>query len=446
MKKILFTFVLAMVASLGYSQLSATRELDSLFTTYDKNGLFFANVLLKRDGKTLYQGTSGYQDLAAGIKNNSQTQMLIGSITKTYTAVVILQLVEEGMLQLDDKLAKYYSEIPNAGRITLEALLRHRSGLFNYTDAPSFASEVTSSVSKDDILERFKRLDTLFTPDTQFRYSNTNYLLLGYIIEKVTGDSYENQLRKRIIDRLGLRATYYGRPVDRKNFARSYADNGKEWIAAPIDWNTSWIGGAGAITATAADLALFFESLFGGHLISAESLARMTRLKDDYGLGLMAVPYGEKRFYGHGGHIEHFNSMAAYNPEDKTMIVNLVNAEKRFPANDISIQLLNATYGYPVEYPDLSDRKEVSVETTVLKGYEGTYAAPGFPLEIQVFVKEGRLYGQATGQGAFPLTAYSDTNFEFPQAKIGMNFFEKDGRRAFHFSQGPAKFDFVRKP
>lgn len=85
---------------------------------------------------------------------------------------------------------------------------------------------------------------------TQFRYSNFNYLLLGYIIEKVTGDSYESQLRKRIIDRLGLKATCYGHPADRKNFARSYAHNGKEWIATPTDWNTSWIGGAGAITAT----------------------------------------------------------------------------------------------------------------------------------------------------------------------------------------------------
>ncbi len=431
---------------MSYSQLPATRELDSLFTIYDKNELFFANVLLRRDGKTLYQGTSGYQDLEAGIKNNPQTQVLIGSITKTYTAVIILQLAGEGMLQLDDKLAKYYPEIPNAGRITLETLLRHRSGLFNYTDTPEFADEVTSSVSKDDVLERFKRLDTLFTPDTQFRYSNTNYLLLGFIIEKVTGDSYENQLRKRIIDRLGLKETYYGRPADRKNFARSYVNNGKEWIATPMEWNTDWAGGAGAVAATAADLALFFEGLFGGNLVPAESLARMTTLKDGYGLGLIAVPYGQKQFYGHGGRIEHFNSVAAYNPEDKTMLVNLVNSERRFSPNDISIQLLNAAYGYPVEFPDLTERKEVAIETTVLTRYEGTYAAPGFPLEIHVFVKEGRLHGQATGQGAFPLTAYSDTSFEFPQAKIELNFFEKDGRQAFHFSQGPAKFDFVRKP
>src|SRR5690606_5019294 len=103
--------------------------------------------------------------------------------------------------------------------------------------------------------------------------------------------------------------------------------------------------------------------------------------------------------------------------EDKTLLVTLVNSENRLSPNDISIQLLNAAYGHPVEFPDLTERKEVSVETSVLSRYEGSYAAPGFPLEIRVFVKDGRLYGQATGQGAFPLTAYSETSFEFPQAR-----------------------------
>src|SRR5690606_32712343 len=102
-------------------------------------------------------------------------------------------------------------------------------------------------------------------------------------------------------------------------------------------------------------------------------------------LGLIAVPFGQKRFYGHGGRIEHFNSMAAYNPEDKTLLVTLVNSENRLSPNDISIQLLNAAYGHPVEFPDLTERKEVSVETSVLSRYEGSYAAPGFPLEIRVF-------------------------------------------------------------
>ncbi len=446
MRNLLLAVILLGTISCTSAQTVDTKALDSLFSVYDQKELFFVDAMVKRDGALLYQGSAGYQDREAGIKNSPQTQFLIGSITKTYTATIIMQLVEEGKMKLDDKLARFYPGIPNADQITLTMLLRHRSGLFNYTSSPTFMQEVAGPMPKAQLLERFKTLKIDFAPDAKYEYSNTNYMLLGYIIEEITGDTYENQLQQRILTKLGLKDTFYGRPADRKNFARSYLTDGAKWVATKPEWNMDWAAAAGGIATTTSDLAQFYEALFNGKLVSAESLAQMMEIKEGYGFGLTTAPYGNKTLYGHGGGIESFSSVVWYDPADKTLIVQVVNGQKQLSPNDISIQLLNAAYGNPIEYPDLTAKTTVAVEEAVLRRYEGNYAAAGFPLDIKVSVQNGKLFGQATGQGAFPLTAYSETSFGFETAGIAMNFFDKDGQPAFHFSQGPAKFDFVRKP
>jgi D-alanyl-D-alanine carboxypeptidase len=423
-----------------------TRQLDSLFRFYDKNQLFFVNVLLKRDGKVLFQGSSGYQDLVAQTKNNPQTQFLIGSITKSYTATMIMQLVEEGKVKLNDKLSAFFPKIPNAPRITIEMLLRHRSGLFNYTNHPDFFKEVTSAISKSDLLKRFEGLKIDFEPDTKYEYSNTNYLLLGFILEAVTGKTYQEELNRRIIAKIGLKATHYGRPESSANLAISYQFLTDKWIKTQPEWNTDWTQAAGGISSTAGDVALFYEALFGGKLVSATSLAQMKEMKEGYGLGLVAVPFGNRWFYGHTGGIESFSSIAGYNPEDKTMFVRLINGNKNLDGNELSIQVLNGAYGLPIVFPNLTIRPTVKVPVSILSKFEGTYVAPGFPLEIKIFVQNDQLYAQATGQAPFELKAYSNTDFEFEQARIAMRFFEKDQQTAFHFSQGTIKLDFTRKP
>ncbi len=446
MKSFLLAVLLLSACSSGSAQKPDTKALDSLFSIYDQKEVFFVNALVKREDSILYQGSAGYQDREAGIKNQPQTKFLIGSITKTYTATIIMQLVEEGKIKLDDKLARFYPDIPNADQIMVAMLLRHRSGLFNYTSSPTFITEVAEPISKEQFLERFKSLKIDFAPDAKYEYSNTNYMLLGFIIEQITGDTYENQLQKRILTRLGLQDTDYGRPADRKNFAKSYIFTGEKWVPTQPEWNIDWAAAAGGIATTASDLALFYEGLFNGKLVSDKSLAQMMEMKGGYGFGLTTVPYGARTFYGHGGGIESYLSFVGYNPTDKTLFVQLVNARKQHDPNDISIQLLNGAYGNPIKYPDLTVKPEIAVDEEILRSYEGTYATPNFPLDMKVFVKEGKLFGQATGQGAFPLAAYSDTEFGFNTANIKMNFFEKEGQKAFHFSQGPNRFDFVRKP
>jgi D-alanyl-D-alanine carboxypeptidase len=446
MRHIFLVLTFILFTSSLFSQPVDRKRLDSLFTLYNNNQFFFSQVLLKRAGGLLYEGSSGYQNLDAQVKNTQQTQFLIGSITKSYTAAMIMQLVDEGKLRLNDKLSGFFPEIPNADRITLEILLRHRSGLFNYTDHPDFVKEVSGPVSKLALLLRFQNLKIVFEPDTKYEYSNTNYMLLGFIIEKVTGRGYADELSERILNKIGLRSTQLGRPDNKTNLAKSYTYMSDKWMVTQPEWNIDWARAAGGISSTAADVALFYEALFNGKLVSAVSLAKMTEMKEGYGLGLIAMPFGNRRFYGHTGGIESFSSIAGYNPDDKTMFVRLINGQRALDPNDMSIQVLNAAYGLPVAFPNLAIRPGVKVNMDLVTRYVGTYVAPGFSLEINVFIKDDQLHAQATGQGAFPLKGYSNTDFGFEEANIKLSFFEQDQKIGFHFSQGSLKFDFTKKP
>jgi D-alanyl-D-alanine carboxypeptidase len=436
--------LLALVTSISCtnSQSVSTAGLDRLFSIYDSTEIFFVNGLVRRDGKTLHQYSSGYENVEMKIKNSAKTRFMIGSITKTYTAAIIMQLKEEGKLRLDDKLAKFLPDIPNADQITVEMLLRHRSGLHNYTSEPDFMTEVVNPISKSQFLEKFKNLAVDFTPDSTFQYSNTNYILLGAIIEEVSGDTYANQLQTRIIDKLGMKATTLGRPAGLPNMAKSYQFIEDVWKTTTPKWNSDWAWAAGGISATAEDVALFLEALFGGKLVSSESLELMTDIKEGYGFGLVTIPFNHQRFYGHSGGIETFYSIAGYNPDDRTVIVRLINGNKDFDGNDISIQLLNAAYGHDIKYPDLTI---VKVDEEILRSYEGEYSAENFPLAIKIFLEGDKLFGQATGQNAFPLRALSDTEFEFRQAGIKIHFLDKEGRTGFKFQQGTHKFEFLKK-
>lgn len=422
------------------------RPLDSLFDFYERQDLYFVSVELEKDGKLIYQRAMGHENFEKKKELDRNSVFLIGSITKTYTATMIMQLVEAGKLRLSDKLARFYPAIPNADKIDMEMLLRHRSGLFNYTSAEQFLSEVARPVSKEELLERFSRLEIVFTPGDRYQYSNTNYVLLGFILEEITGKNYGDLLNERILDKLNLRNTWYGRPDDLSHFALSYYYQGGTWMEVEPAWNTSWAVGAGAIAATVSDVSAFFKGLFAGKLVSEEYLRQMMDLEDGYGLGLAKIPFGTRTFYGHAGGIENYRSVCGYTPKDSILFTQISNAAINGNPNEVTIQLLNAVYGNEVAIPDTGKKEEIKVPVSILSTYEGTYSAPDFPLDIRIFTKNGTLYGQATGQPAFPLAAHSNTEFSFSQAAISMEFFKEDSTQKFHFRQRQNKRDFTRKP
>lgn len=161
-----------------------TSKLDNYFLALEKNNKAMLSVALRKDGKLIYQNSIGYSSVKEEIKNSESTIFRIGSITKTFTATMILQLIEEKKLSLATKLSDFYPDITNAKIITVSDLLHHRSGIYNMTADRNFMQTRTKEKSKQELLELFAGFESLFQPGAKVSYSNTNYVLLGFIIEE----------------------------------------------------------------------------------------------------------------------------------------------------------------------------------------------------------------------------------------------------------------------
>ncbi len=393
------------------------------------NDKFMGTVALSIDGKRLVDSQVGVfaKSAQAELEPNPETQYRIGSISKMFTAVMIMQLVEEGKLSLETKLEKFFPDLTNADAITIEQLLRHRSGMGSITDDKTYRGWNTQAQTRQQMMEKIARQPTRFKPNDRAEYSNTNYLLLGYIIEELSGNSYADELKTRIADRIGLKRTAYASKADaEQNVAISFTWSDNQWTPHS-QTDPSIPHGAGAIMSTASDLIVFVESLFAGKLVEESSLAKMTTMVDRMGMGIMQMPFGAKLAFAHNGGIDGFQSSLGYFPEDRVAIALIGNGFS-YPMNDIMIGLLSIAFNRDFALPSF---KEIDVDEEKLKRYEGVYAAAGFPLKITVEVKNGQLMAQATGQSAFPLTPTSDVEFKFDAAGVVIAFAESKSGSGF---------------
>lgn len=426
----------------GFDQGKLDQYLNSL-ETHDKAMM---SVAILKDGQTVYEKSIGYASTEEQQKPDSETQYRIGSITKVFTSVMLLQLVEEGKLSLETKLSKFYPDVVNAEFITITHLLRHQSGIHNFTNDASFLATMTDHRSKADMIRLIEGLKSNFEPGTSYEYSNSGFVLLGFIIEDITGDSYANQLKKRVTEPLELKRTAYGGPIQlEQNQAKSYQFRFGGWASATVT-DMSIPHGAGAIISTPGEVAKFLTALFEGKLISQSSLDQMKEIDKGYGLGLMRMPFYNFTGYGHNGGIDGFVSNSAYFKSEGLAIAVCANG-LNMVMNDALLAILSIYFGRPFDLPDF-EATPVELNTKLLPKYEGTFASAGLPLKITIKVSNGQLTAQATGQPAFPLTAYSATEFRYDLAGIVLKFGE-DGKKVdystFQLKQGGGNFQFVRE-
>ncbi len=434
MKKIVILFVL--FSTIGLAQ-ERFQRLDSLLTYLNENNKFMGSVSLREGEEIVFSKAYGYADIDANIKADNTTKYKIGSITKTFTATIIMQLIEEKKLRLESKLTKFYPKVQNADKISIYDLLHHRTGILDYINQDSLSVEDFARDNlKDVIYRKINNYESIFEPGSQFLYSNSNYYLLGGIIEKLTNESYEKNVENRIVKKLGLKNTYY--PKEKTNSSKkesySYIYNGSTWEKIP-EWGNDVAFAAGEIVSTPDDLTLFMYSLLNGKLVKNSSLAQMKELKDGYGMALMQFPFGERKFYGHTGGIEGFRSVVGYYPNDNLAVSLIVNGDN-YNRNDIMIGILSIYYKMPFPFPNFD-----KIDNTVLQKYVGTYASKDIPLKIDISIKNGELTAQATGQSSFPLTPKSETEFIFQTAGIEMDFEENQ----FTLKQAGQKFKFTRE-
>lgn len=434
MKKILLLFVLvfstALVAQNRY------HKIDSLLNYLNKNDKFMGSLSIREGDKVVFSKGYGFADADQKIKADNNTKYKVGSISKIFTAVITMQLIEEKKLRLETKLTKFFPKLENADKISIEDLLHHRTGIKDYINQDSITQEELDAPDlKQTILNKILNYESIAEPNTKFEYSNSNYYLLGIIIEKITKKSFAENLENRIVKKVGLKNTYY--PSEQVNVLNkesySYLFDGSKW-GKTEEWKNDIAYAAGSVISTPNDLTAFLYELFEGKLVKKSSLESMKELKDSYGKALIQMPFGERKFYGHTGGIESFRSVVGYYPTEKVGISLVVNGDN-FNRNDIMIGILSIYYKMPFPFPSF---EKINPET--IKEITGIYSSKDIPLKITVFEKDGELLAQATGQSSFPLTQKDEKTFVFQAARIEIEF----GENSFILKQGGQKFNFVK--
>lgn len=436
MKQTLFIIItLCICSSLSYSQSLNQNKLDAYFDSLEKSNKFMGGVALMRDGNLIYTRNVGFSDIENSRKANDESKYRIGSISKTFTAVMVLKAVEGGKLRLEETINSYYPAVKNSEKITISDLLYHRSGISNFTNGDDYLSWNTQPKTEKEMLEIISKRGSDFEPNSKSDYSNSNYVLLSYILQKKYNKPYGELLQTMISKPAGLKNTYFGgriRPEENECYSYTWKGN---WVKE-TETAASIPLGAGGIISTPTDLVKFAQSLFHGNLLSAGSLEKMKTVKDGYGMGLINIPFYDKVSFGHAGGIDGFRSIFSYFSDGKVAFAQISNGS-RFNNNDISIALLSAAYDKPFELPKLS---AFEVDPNDLDKYTGVYSSGQLPLKITIKKENGTLTAQATGQPSFPLEASEKGKFKFDAAGVALEF--DTAGKTMVLKQGGGQFNF----
>ncbi len=372
-KLFLLPFLFALIFNISLSAQDKAETIDQLMTEYVNLGMFNGSVLVADDGKVIFEKGYGYADMEWEVPNTVDTKFELGSITKQFTAALILKLVEEGKLKLDDKVSDILPWYPaeNGSRITIHQLLTHTSGIPNYTDFPDFvAKRAAEKMTPEELVSTFSEKPLDFEPGSQFKYSNSGYVVLGAVIEQVTGKSYKDVLEEKILKPLGMTNSGY---IDLEKItpkrARGYSNQFSHYSnAAYLDMSLPF--SAGALYSTVEDLYKWDQALYGDKVLSDKSKEKMFtgyvkdfRGKYGYGwdVGKEAVDdKGDSTAYiSHGGSIFGFSSFIVRLPEHKQLVVLLNNTDSA-PLNKIYTGIKNILYDQPYDKPEKSVLNEMA--------------------------------------------------------------------------------------
>lgn len=439
------TFLVLILSTLRFSSVAQNvnkAKLDSLFTALATHDKAMGSLVLSQNGNVVYSRAIGHESIGASAKTpaTAATRYRIGSVSKMFTATMAFQLIEEGKLALNTPLSTYFPQLPNASTITVGNLLNQRSGLHNFTSDAAYLTYLNQPQTQAEMVKLIGQSKPDFEPNTQFAYSNSNYVLLGYIIEKITKQPYNQALQQRIAAKAKLQNTYYGGKIDPKRH-ESYSYRFANAWQPSTETDMSIPGGAGALVSTPTDLARFIEALFTGKLVSEKSLNQMKTMTDGYGYGLIQFPLGNKRAYGHNGGIDEFSTMLAYFPDDKLAVAYSSNGQA-YPVNDIMLGVLGIYFGAPYRIPDFK-ASAIKLSAAELAQYTGTYGSVKLPLKITISVTGSTLQAQATRQPALPLTPAGKDAFTFDGAGIRMEF--TPARHELLLKQGGGSFLFTQE-
>lgn len=448
--KTLLVFVFLVTITNNINAQNFEKQIDEMMEAQYKPDIPGATALIARDGKVIYRNAFGLANLELNVPMKPENVFEIGSITKQFTAVSILMLLEQNKLSLDDEITAFIPDYPTMGKsITVHHLLTHMSGVKSYTDMASFRESARTDMTPTELIDVFKNEPMDFDPGEEWHYSNSGYILLGYIIEKVSGTSYADFIQENIFDRLGMKHSYYGSKISLiPNRASGYQPTetgyrNADYLSMTLPY------AAGSIMSTVDDLLLWNQAIHNNILISKSSkkMAFTNYLLNNgkatnYGYGWQPNELNGIPSIEHGGGIFGYNTMGVYVPSENVYVAVFTNGNGNSPTG-LAVKMAALAIGKPYNLIE-----QISLSPAQLEKWVGTYE---FDDEVLRFItlKGENLYSQREGSEVFKLIASSDSTFSFEDTTNTYIFSEEEGKKVALFKDRIAEFkgiESAKKP
>ena len=437
----LLLFVAAIVSSNFSSAQNLETTFDKLLSENYSGEKPGATALVYKDGKVLYRNAVGMANLELGVVMKPENVIEIGSITKQFTAVAILMLMEQGKLSPDDEITKFIPDYPTNGKkITVHNLLNHTSGIKSYTGMESFMTLARQDMTPIELIDHFKNEPMDFNPGEEWRYNNSGYIILGHIIEVVSKKTYAEFIEENIFTPLGMKSSYYGSMIQLiPNRATGYspAENGwrnSNYLSLTLPY------AAGSLMSTVDDMLLWHQAIHNNTLLKSESkMMAFTNTKlnngdpTNYGYGWMINEVNGSSSIEHGGGIFGYTTAGIYVPKENLYVIVLTNRDGSSP-NNVAVKIAAHALGKP--YPDSSEA--VTLTNSQLEKWVGNYE-----YENEVFrsisFEDGKLFSQREGSNKLPIFPLNESKFIFEDGFTSYNFSLEDGKKIANFSARGSK-------
>lgn len=424
--RLFFTFFAVFLAPALLIGQDFNQKLDNYLQQRYERGEFMGTVLVAKNGKPVFEKSYGFANIEKQYLNNPQLKYLIGSMTKQFTAALILKLQENGKLSVNDKLSKYYPSFKYGNDITIRNLLNHTSGIPNYTSDVAVTMNMRNYNSINQLLDTMFSRGLEFPPDSIMKYSNTGFLILGEIIEKASGKTYKEFIQETIFTPLGMNNSAYNL-FDTTDvlFASGYTIDDDNKIVPAEYMDVAFAGPAGSISSTVEDMLKWDMSLYTNKILSDESRAQMfTPGMKNYGYGILI---DEPEYQGvehkriwHSGRIPGFTSVGQRFIDDTTSVIILMNND-RIDLDIIRPEVTRIVFGEDIEIKDKPAKVAIELDPAIYEQYVGIYQlSPDFSIEIKT--KDGKIYCQATGQGDLEMFPESETKFFLTKVDADITF------------------------
>ncbi|MBQ4822841.1 serine hydrolase [Aquimarina sp. MMG016] len=421
-KTLLITFLYASTVT-GQS---IETQLDKLFSEKYKTDTPGAAVIVAKKGEIIYHKAFGLSNMELGTPMKSDNVFEIGSITKQFTSVAILMLLEQGKLNIEDEITKFIPDYPTNGKkITIHHLLNHTSGIKSYTSM-NLTEIARKDMTPTELIDYFKNEPMDFDPGEEWGYNNSGYILLGYIIEKVSGKTYEDFIEQDIFKPLGMNNSYYGHKGEViKNRASGYQKKedyvNSDYLSMTLPY------AAGSLMSTVEDLYKWQKGLNANTLVKKETLQKAfqnTKLNNGtptyYGYGWTVNEINNTPTIEHGGGIFGYTSYGIYIPEKDTYIATLTNCSCNNSPTDVTIQAASIVIDKPY-----NNNTAVNISKDKLKKLIGVYEFEDKAIRI-ITLEEDQLYSQREGGGKFKIFPKNENNFFFEDSFSEIEFIVKD--------------------